>query len=103
METKKCANCGQELPLSEFNRCAKNRDGLMSYCKGCQAVKGKAYARTKAIAKYSTAELLEEINKRGIKLIKPMSPREMMQSLANQGYKGTLTFTKIETININEL
>ena len=33
METKKCARCGQEKPVSEFRKC---RNGLQSNCKDCQ-------------------------------------------------------------------
>lgn len=31
-QTKKCIHCGRELPLSSFNKCLKNADGLQSYC-----------------------------------------------------------------------
>ena len=32
---KKCAMCGQTKPSPEFNRSARNRDGLHSYCRDC--------------------------------------------------------------------
>ena len=32
---KKCASCGQTKTTSEFNRSARNRDGLHSYCRDC--------------------------------------------------------------------
>lgn len=35
METKKCTKCGRELPLSEFGKCARNKDGLQYTCKEC--------------------------------------------------------------------
>lgn len=37
METTKiCSKCGRELPLSEFNKCKRNKDGLQPYCKDCR-------------------------------------------------------------------
>lgn len=35
-ETKICSKCGKELPLSEFNKCKRNKDGLQYKCKDCQ-------------------------------------------------------------------
>ncbi len=35
METKRCAKCGRELPLSEFSKNNKKKDGLCCYCKSC--------------------------------------------------------------------
>ena len=33
--TKKCSGCGRELPLSEFNKCRSNKDGLQNRCRRC--------------------------------------------------------------------
>ncbi len=33
--TKACRDCGEEKPASEFHRDPRNKDGLHSYCKGC--------------------------------------------------------------------
>lgn len=35
MEIKKCYYCGEELPLSEFRKSTKNKDGLTGRCKKC--------------------------------------------------------------------
>ena len=35
METKTCSGCGRELPLSEFNKNRRNRDGLQGRCREC--------------------------------------------------------------------
>ena len=35
METKKCTKCGRELPLSDFGKDARSKDGLLSGCKNC--------------------------------------------------------------------
>lgn len=35
METKKCTKCGRELPLSEFGKYNRTKDGLQYHCKQC--------------------------------------------------------------------
>lgn len=35
METKKCSECGRDLPLSEFNKNRNNKDGLQDRCRDC--------------------------------------------------------------------
>ena len=52
--TKTCPKCGEDKPLSEYNRNRKRKDGLQVYCKACLkayreankeqiAARGKAY------------------------------------------------------------
>lgn len=36
MEIKICSKCGKELPVSEFSKNSKAKDGLQSQCKSCQ-------------------------------------------------------------------
>ena len=45
METKKCTKCGQEKPVSEFNKSAASKDGLQNYCKECKKVAAKAITK----------------------------------------------------------
>ena len=35
METKKCSECGRILPLSEFNKNRRSKDGLQDRCREC--------------------------------------------------------------------
>ena len=35
METKKCSECGRELPLTKFNKNRKRKDGLQDRCRDC--------------------------------------------------------------------
>lgn len=41
LKTKVCKRCGEELPLSEFYRCNKYKDGYEGVCKECRLVKRK--------------------------------------------------------------
>lgn len=70
METKKCAKCGRELPLDEFNRSTSAKDGRQSYCKECkkaiyQAVKEGEWENP--LAPFTTKQLAAELKRRGCK------------------------------------
>jgi hypothetical protein len=41
--TKYCPDCEKNLPRQNFAINAKNGDGLYSYCRGCTAIRKKAY------------------------------------------------------------
>lgn len=40
--TKKCAECGRELPIEDFNKNKRNRDGLQDRCRECFSKYNKA-------------------------------------------------------------
>ena len=107
METKVCARCGRELPVEEFNKHAKSKDGLQPYCKECQSVANKEYnairPRTKRnpLAKYTDADLINELKNRAKTFLLNPTPRDMMQALAALGYKGKLEITQTHVIDIN--
>ncbi|QUH28711.1 hypothetical protein [Vallitalea guaymasensis] len=46
MNLKKCAKCGQYKHISDFHKNKRNKDGLHSYCKQCNAQKAKSYNKT---------------------------------------------------------
>jgi len=41
--TRKCYDCGQELPLTKFNKNAARPDGYGVYCKKCEYARCKRY------------------------------------------------------------
>lgn len=49
METKKCSKCKRELPVTEFNKSIKSKDGLQSYCKSCQSEAARALSAYKKV------------------------------------------------------
>ena len=51
-KTKRCSKCGKELPLSEFNKSKRAKDGLQWMCKECM----KQYDKQWHAEKYSTIE-----------------------------------------------
>ena len=56
IKTKVCSKCGRELPLSQFSKCARNKDGLQYMCKECHSVVSREqYARVQASASATPA------------------------------------------------
>ena len=54
--TKKCCKCGRELPIGEFHKSARSRDGLMPFCKDCHresARKGGRRKKTESVSPVS--------------------------------------------------
>ena len=68
--SKRCFQCKQIKPLSEFSKDQSKKDGLQSYCKSCnkayrQSEKGKA-AHCKGTAKYLRTPQGKAANYKGV-------------------------------------
>lgn len=51
IETKRCAACGEHLPLDSFRQSLKSRDGLRPQCKLCQREQSRRwYLNNKNVA-----------------------------------------------------
>lgn len=46
--TKKCSMCGRELPVEEFHKNKRCKDGLMPFCKECHLKSARKGGRRKA-------------------------------------------------------
>lgn len=42
-ETKRCTKCGRELPLSEFSRMKRGKNGLRTWCNECNRATARAW------------------------------------------------------------
>jgi hypothetical protein len=84
METKICSKCGKELPVSEFSKNSKTKDGLQCQCKSCQKAAHKE--------KQERVKKLLDGQNNGLSVY---TPRELMQELYRRGYRGTLEFTEV--------
>jgi hypothetical protein len=40
---KHCCTCNEDLPVSDFNRSSRRKDGLQTECRKCQAGRHKTY------------------------------------------------------------
>ena len=71
VRTKVCFKCGRELPVSNFSKNKKSKDGHHSYCKDCH----KAIENThKMLPVYSNPELAK------------FQPRDLMAELKARGF-----------------
>lgn len=66
METKKCSNCKEEKPLSEFSKKSSTKDGLHYRCKPCLSEYSKRYNKkyNKSKAQPRTKATPEELEAR---------------------------------------
>ena len=74
METKKCTKCGRVLPISEFNKSRRHKDGLQYYCRDCQHETNREVTSLKKkllsdnpLSCYTPRELMAELKQRGYK------------------------------------
>ena len=77
VKTKKCAKCHQELPVTEFWKDSRAKDGLNCYCKGCmKTFNSKARTRmkinkpdkTRPLRSIPLEDSTEELRLRGLHL-----------------------------------
>lgn len=59
-------------------------------------------ATVKQINEQRASENLTKVNDARQLRLKDFTPRELMEELAARGYKGTLTFTVVQTIDITD-
>lgn len=77
VSTKVCACCGNELPITAFNKHGRSNDGYETICRACKA---KADNGNPELAKFS--------------------PRELIEELKCRGYHGTLKYVQYHSINV---
>ena len=77
VSTKVCACCGNELPITAFNRHGRSKDGYSSVCRACKAKIGDG-----------NPELVK------------FTPRELIEELRVRGYHGTLEYVQRHSINV---
>ena len=93
VEMKKCSECGELLPITQFQSWVK-KNGDVNYlhqCYKCQRNKAnKRFSEKKKygeIVKFSDEILVGEIKHRGISLLQNIETSLLMQELIKRGYK----------------
>lgn len=96
--TKKCPRCGRELPLDNFGKHARTKDGLQPYCKECrsQARAGKT-SRPGRETKTSYIKSADEPTKR-IVVRETLTDKQMVDLLREHGW--TVTCEKYEKVEL---
>lgn len=77
VSTKVCACCGNELPITAFNKHGRSNDGYETICRACKAKAGNGNPE---LAKFS--------------------PRELIEELKCRSYHGTLEYVQRHSINV---
>ena len=86
--TKKCKACGRALPVSEFGKHWKSKDGYRNVCKSCDGVHETQIA-------CSTAEtVVRRSIEGGILSLKGINAKDLIEELRYRGYKGKLVYTR---------
>lgn len=113
--TKYCPCCKRELPTSEFIPSKNPRsDGFRTYCKECEAKKNRIYQARRleekrtakqcdpaVLKKFSNSALLKELASRDdVNLLEAFSPRVLLRSLYDYGFRGDLTITTTKTVKL---
>lgn len=109
METKICHKCGQELPLDNFSKNAKHKDGLQNHCRACASEYSRQIWNRKK-AKKKENERIEFEKKYKVytnRDLAKFTPRELMLELKARGYEGELLYieriVKEHRINLSKL
>ena len=86
--TKICKVCGRVLPVSEFSKHWKSKDGYRNICKSCDGVHEKSVA----------CSVVETVIKRsvegGVPSLKGINAKDLIEELRYRGYKGKLVYTR---------
>lgn len=77
ISTKVCNCCGNELPITAFDRHGRSKDGYHKVCRACKAKLGN---QNENLVKFTSRELIDELKARG--------------------YHGTLEFVQRHSIKV---
>ena len=100
--TKKCTKCGRELPISEFYKNNRTKDGYCYYCKSCH---DESVKKSRCLKKVDSHKTISEQPKQ-VHLNKVYSnpelakfqPRELIAELRERGYSGELSIRQVITV-----
>ena len=86
--TKKCKTCGRVLPVSEFAKHWKSKDGYRNVCKNCDG------ANEKRMECSATGTVVRRSIEGGILALKGINAKDLIEELRYRGYKGKLVYTR---------
>jgi NAD-dependent SIR2 family protein deacetylase len=95
--SKRCSHCGRTLPIEDFHKNAKEKDGYCKLCKECKnasrvkTVKSLGEARERIKDLENQLQFLQKIN---CASLKDCTPRQLIDELARRGYKGEMTYVQ---------
>ena len=90
IKTKVCSKCKRELPITEFNKHRRSKDGLQCSCKQCQ----KEYVKAKRLEKLELEQERKNFIENGNPKLKEFTPRQLMDELIARGYRDELIYVQ---------
>ena len=87
-ETKKCKVWGRVLPVSEFGKHGKSKDGYRSVCRSCDG----GHEKKSACAVIGT--VIKRSIEGGVPALKGINAKDLIEELRYRGYKGKLVYTR---------
>ena len=103
METTKiCTCCGRELPTTEFGTITNHgKTHDLTICKECMSKRQReGHAKRKLKIQQKR---LQDLDAARTARLNEFTPRELMHHLKTLGYTGSLTYTRTETINLDDM
>lgn len=103
METKVCSKCGRELPIENFWKDAREKDGLNRRCAECVGEYQNALRAKLRISKLVVdapkieQSVIKEINENHIENI---PSRLLISELRSRGYRGELELVTVQKVRI---
>ena len=107
METKKCSCCGQVLPIENFYKNNRSKDGYAYTCKECSNKRNKVWREYQKVqikqqqADYTALKFDVKTAKENA--LAAATPRDLMKELYRRGYVGTLEYTEVHKVDITRL
>lgn len=86
--TKKCKACGRVLPVSEFSKHWKSKDGYRNVCRSCDGIHEKQMACS------MTETVVRRSIEGGVPSLKGISAKDLIEELRYRGCKGKLMYTR---------
>lgn len=98
VQTKVCKKCGRELPVDQFGKHARTKDGLQPLCKDCRsaAVKGKTLHK-------HTPDDRPVLKPDNVITLAQATDAELCHELAQRGWTGELSRIEKRRISLEDL
>lgn len=90
IKTKVCSKCKRELPITEFSKHRRSKDGLQCSCKQCQKEYMESIRSKQDKIKQERKNFIENGNPK----LKEFTPRQLMDELIARGYRGELIYVQ---------
>lgn len=85
--TKVCSVCGRELPVSEFGRHSRTKDGYQPFCRKCHSEMNKGHKKRQGVEPGEAPAMPEEVRRIVAENTPPPKPRKETKGRKPRGRK----------------